>query len=308
MARLAAALVSTVTLVISSFWRAVVYCLHPRVIALSLVPVVVLMAGSATLAHFFWQSAIAALAAFLESSVVLTTVWAWLEAVGLGGVKSMLAPLLLIVVVTPLMVVITLVLVSLLMTPALVRLVAQRRFPALEQRHGASFLSSVGWALGSSLLALTAMVVSLPMWIVPPLVLVLPPLIWGWLTCRIMAFDALATHASASERRQLLQLHGKSLLAMGLVVGLLGAAPSLLWSVGLMAIAMAPLLVPMSIWIYTLIFVFSSLWFSHFCLEALQLLRAQAPVAQNAAWQVVDADTPPALEALKPGDQPSGPV
>lgn len=295
-------------LMVSSFWRAAVYCLHPRVIALSLVPVVLLMASSAALAHFFWQAAIAALAAFLESSVVLATVWAWLEAVGLGGVKSMLAPLLLIVAVTPLMVVATLVLVSLLMTPALVRLVAQRRFPALAQRHGASFLASAGWALGSSLLALTAMVVSLPMWIVPPLVLVLPPLIWGWLTCRVMAFDALASHASASERRTLLQLHSKTLLAMGLVVGLLGAAPSLLWSVGLMAIAMAPLLVPLSIWVYTLIFIFSSLWFAHFCLEALQALRQQVPPAHKAVWQVLDAEAPPALAPLKPGDQASGTV
>jgi hypothetical protein len=288
-------------LMVTSFWRAAAYCLHPRVIALSLVPVVVLMASSAALAHFFWQSAIAALAAFLDSSVVLVTVGAWLQAVGLGGVKSMLAPLLLIVAVTPLMVVATLVLVSLLMTPALVLLVARRRFPALERRHGASFLHSAAWALGSSLLALAATVVSLPMWIVPPLVLVLPPVIWGWLTFRVMAFDALAAHASASERRTLLQMHRKSLLAMGLIVGLLGAAPSLLWSVGLMAIAMAPLLVPLSIWVYTLIFVFSSLWFAHFCLDALQTLRAQMLSEHEAQELVVNAGEP--LSAPPAGPQ-----
>ena len=249
-------------LLMSSFWRAAAYCLHPRVVWLSLVPVLLLMGTSAVLAHFFWQDAISAVAAFFESSVVISTVWAWLDAVGLGGAKSMLAPLLLIVVLTPVMVVVTLLLVSLLMTPALVNLVALRRFSGLARLQGASFLASAGWALGSSLLALGAMVVSIPMWIVPPLVLVLPPLIWGWLTGRVMAFDALAAHASANERRDLLQTHRKTLLAMGLVVGLLGAAPSLLWSVGLMAIAMAPLLVPLSIWIYTLIFVFSSLWFA----------------------------------------------
>ena len=212
------------SLLVSSFWRAAAYCLHPRVIWLSLVPVLLLMGTSAALAHFYWQDAIGALGAFLESSVVISTVWAWLDAVGLGGAKSMLAPLLLIVVLTPLMVVATLLLVSLLMTPALVNLVALRRFPALARLHGASFLASTGWALGSSLLALGAMVVSIPMWIVPPLVLVLPPLIWGWLTGRVMAFDALAAHASAEERRSLLQTHRKSLLAMGLVAGLLGAA------------------------------------------------------------------------------------
>ncbi len=291
-------------LLVSSFWRAAAYCLHPRVIVLSLVPVLVLMGTSAVLAHFYWQDATVALAAFLDSSVVLNTVWAWLDAVGLGGVKSMLAPLLLIVVVTPLMVVATLILVSLLMTPALVKLVAQRRFPTLERRHGASFLASAGWALGSSLLALAAMVVSMPMWIVPPLVLVLPPLIWGWLTSRVMAFDALAAHASDAERRTLLQTHRKSLLAMGLVVGLLGAAPSLLWSVGLMAIAMAPLLVPLSIWVYTLIFVFSSLWFVHFCLEAVQALRDGERAANARSDLVIDAEA--VAQAPNPPGMPMG--
>lgn len=293
-------------LLVSSFWRAAAYCLHPRVIWLSLVPVLLLMGTSAALAHLYWQDAIGALGAFLESSVVIGTVWAWLDGVGLGGVKSMLAPLLLIVVVTPFMVLATLLLVSLLMTPALVNLVALRRFPALAHLHGASFLASAGWALGSSLLALMAMVVTIPMWIVPPLVLVLPPLIWGWLTGRVMAFDALAAHASASERRRLLQTHRKSLLAMGLVAGLLGAAPSLLWSMGLMAIAMAPLLVPLSIWVYTLIFVFSSLWFVHFCLEALQTLRNEARASDARPGLVIDADARDVEKAPNPPGLPLG--
>ena len=294
------------TLLLDSFWRAAAYCLHPRVIALSLVPVLVLMAGSAVLAHFFWQPATAALSGVLESSVALATVWAWFDAVGLGGVKSMLAPVLLLLVLTPLMVVVTLVSVSLLMAPALVRLVALRRFPALTQHHGASFLASAGWALGSSLLALGAMVISLPMWIVPPLVLVLPPLIWGWLTCRVMAFDALAAHASAHERRTVMQTHGSSLLAMGLVVGLMGAAPSLLWSVGLMAIAMAPLLVPLSVWAYALVFVFSSLWFAHFCLEALQSLRGGLPLADEAVLAAAPATGPFAIPSQ--AGEPTGGV
>ena len=292
-------------LLMSSFWRAAAYCLHPRVVWLSLVPVLLLMGTSAVLAHFFWQDAISAVAAFFESSVVISTVWAWLDAVGLGGAKSMLAPRLVIVVLTPVMVVVTLLLVSLLMTPALVNLVALRRFPGLARLQGASLLASAGWALGSSLLALGAMVVSIPMWIVPPLVLVLPPLIWGWLTGRVMAFDALAAHASANERRDLLQTHRKTLLAMGLVVGLLGAAPSLLWSVGLMAIAMAPLLVPLSIWIYTLIFVFSSLWFVHFCLEALQAMR-DASASDVRSGSALDAQAPSTAQAQATPGIPMG--
>ena len=277
-------------LIVTSFWRAAAYCLHPRIVLFSLLPVAVLVGGTAALAHFFWQPAIAAVSLFLESSVLLNTAWAWLEAVGLQGVKVMVAPLILIVVLTPLIVVATLILVALLMAPAIVNVVATRRFPLLERRHGASFLGSVAWAIGSALLALLAMVVSMPMWIVPPLVLVLPPLIWGWLTCRVMAFDALAAHASTQERRRLLKVHRNSLLAMGMLVGLMGAAPSLLWSVGLMAIAMAPILVPLSLWVYTLIFAFSSLWFTHFCLEALQAQRSESASLHPLAPQVPVVD------------------
>jgi len=110
---------------------------------------------------------------------------------------------------------------------------------------------------------------------VPPLVLILPPLIWGWLTYRVMAFDALADHAGAEERREIFKRHRWWLLGMGVVTGYMGAAPSLVWSLGFMAVALAPFLVPLSIWLYTLIFAFSSLWFSHYGLSALQSLRAQ---------------------------------
>ena len=273
---------------VSSFWRAAAYCLHPRVIALSLLPVLLLMAASAAGAYFFWAAAVSALEQFLESTVVIQTMQAWLHAVGMHGATRMVSPLILIVALTPVLVIATLLAVSILMTPALVRLVAKRRFAHLVQRKGASWGASLWWALGSSLLALLAMVVTSPMWIVPPLVLVLPPLIWGWLTGRIMAFDALATHADGAERRAVLEENRIALLGMGMVAGLLGATPSLLWTMGLMAIAMAPLLVPLSVWLYTLIFVFSSLWFAHFCLDARQDLRRVQPTAQAASPELLD--------------------
>ncbi len=73
---------------------------------------------------------------------------------------------------------------------------------------------------------------SVPLWLVPPLVLILPPLIWGWLTYRVMSYDVLAEHASADERRKLMRDHRWPLLAIGVVCGYLGAAPSLLWAFG----------------------------------------------------------------------------
>jgi hypothetical protein len=251
------------------------YCLHPKVILLSLLPLLLAMGAAGLLAYFFWQSAQDALLAVLDASVFVTTLAAWLAAVGLPALKAMLAPLILIVVLTPLVVVCTVLLVSTLMTPALVRVVAERRFPKLERRHGASFVASLGWTLISCALALVATVVTSPMWILPPLVLILPPAIWAWLTYRVMAFDALADHASSAERQTILATHKVALITMGFVVGFLGATPSLLWSMGLMALAMAPLLLPFSVWLYTVVFVFASLWFIHYGLAALAALRAE---------------------------------
>ena len=108
----------------------------------------------------------------------------------------------------------------------------------------------------------------------PPLVLVLPPLIWGWLTYRVLSYDVLAAHASRAERERLIADERWSLLLMGIVCGYLGAAPSLIWAASALTLVVAPFLILASIWLYTLVFAFSSLWFAHFLLAALQRLRA----------------------------------
>jgi hypothetical protein len=126
--------------------------------------------------------------------------------------------------------------------------------------------------------ALLALLLSVPLWFVPPLVMILPPLIWGWLTYRVFAFDVLAVHASADERRLLIRRHHVSLLGMGVVCGYLGALPSLLWALSAATLIFAPVLVIVSVWLYTLIFAFASSWFAHYLLAALQRLRgAVAP-------------------------------
>ena len=53
-------------LIFDSFWRAVAYCLHPRVIALSVLPLILMVALSFALGYFFWESSVAAVAAWLE--------------------------------------------------------------------------------------------------------------------------------------------------------------------------------------------------------------------------------------------------
>ena len=54
-------------LIFDSFWRAVAYCLHPRVIALSVLPLLLMVALSFALGYFFWEGAVASVAAWLAS-------------------------------------------------------------------------------------------------------------------------------------------------------------------------------------------------------------------------------------------------
>jgi hypothetical protein len=286
---------------LDAFWRAVAYCLHPRVIGLSLLPLVIGAALALGLGYLYWEDAVASARATLESWLLVDAALKWVESLAGIGFRTVLAPLIVVALALPAVVVVSVLLVALLMTPAIVALVAARRFPALERRHGAGWLPCALWSLGCTLLALLALVVSLPLWFIPPLVLVLPPLIWGWLTYRVMSFDVLAEHADAAERRSLMQRHRGQLLAIGVVSGYLGAAPSLLWAVSAAALVFAPLLVVVSIWVYTLVFAFSALWFAHFALAALDALRAEAAAA--AAPPPPSAAPMPMVERV--GDAPS---
>lgn len=260
---------------IDACWRAVAYCLHPRVILLSLAPLLLSGGLAFALGWFYWEPSVDAVQARIEAWSLGAAGMAWLESVGAGAFRPVIAPLIVVAMALPVIVVLSLLLVALLMTPAMVRLVAARRFPTLERRHGAGAWASAAWSLGCTVIALVALVVSMPLWLIPPLVLVLPPAIWGWLTYRVMAFDVLAEHATKAERRQILSEHRWPMLAMGIVAGYLGAAPTLIWAVSAAVLIFAPVLILLSIWLYTLVFAFSSLWFAHYALGALQALRAR---------------------------------
>jgi hypothetical protein len=296
-----------VTGLTSAFWRAAAYCLHPRLILLSLAPVLVAGGLVLGLAWLYWAGAVDAVNEALSYWTLSDAVLGWLSTIGAEGLRSLVAPLIVVALAVPAVVMLSLLLVALLMTPSIVALVARRRFPALEQRHGASGWYTTVWSLGITALALLALVVSAPLWLLPPLGLVLPPLIWGWASGKIFAFEVLAEHADADERLALLSAHKGSLLMMGVVVGFMGAVPTLVWAAGVFAIVLAPLLLIVSVWLYTLVFAFAAAWFAHFCLAALLALRAGRAAAEATAHEAGEAvdwhppspasNTPPVLSS-----------
>ena len=262
--------------VLDATWRAAAYCWHPKALLWSLLPLL-LAAGAVFGAGWLgWESAVDGVRGLLERGDLLPALFEWLEAIGAPDLRPVLAPLIVVAFEVPAVVLLTLLLLVWIAAPALARLVARRRFPELEcSEHAAGPLAALGWSVLCTLMAVVALLLSMPLWLVPPLVLVLPPLIWGWLTYRVLSYDVLAEHASREERRELIRRHRMPLLAMGVLAGLLGAAPGLVWVSGGMFAALAPVLVPAAIWIYTLVFAFAALWFSHFALAALAALRLE---------------------------------
>lgn len=255
-------------------WRAAAYCAHPRVIGWSLAPLLLTALGSVALMWFAWEPMVAMVRAFIDDWRLAEVLLRWLDAHRAEQWRSVIANGLLIALLLPVVMAVALLLVAALMTPAMSRLVAQRRFPDLERRQGGSFWGGLLGSLGATLLALLLTLLSLPLWLVPGVVLLLPPFIWGWASYRVFSYDVLAEHASRDERRALLRRHRLPLLLIGVVCGYLSAAPSLVFAFGALGLILAPLLLPLALFLYMLVFAFTALWFTHYALAALQQLRA----------------------------------
>lgn len=260
---------------INAFGRALRDCFRPKIIGITLLPLGLMLVLGMALSHFFWAPAVAAVTAWLDSNLGAMVVGNGLERVGISSVSAVVASVLIFLSLSSVAALISLVLVAICVSPVMVQEVKARRFAQLRALGKDSFIRSVWWSLVSTCIAMAALVVTLPLWLIFPLAFVVPPLIWGWLAYRMFSFDALAKYASTSERQRLLQMHRWPLMIMGIVCGYLGAAPSVIWASGVIFAFAFPVLVPLGIWLYTAVFVLSALWFVHYLLDSLHALRLE---------------------------------
>jgi ABC-type multidrug transport system fused ATPase/permease subunit len=195
---------------------------------------------------------------------------------GFENARAWIAPLFFVMLIIPLITVSLLVFIAFSTVPSIVNsVVKQSAYQDLEYKNGGGFFGSLIYTLWSALICLVLVMLTLPVWWVPPLVAVLPPLLWGWLTMRLMSYDVLAKHASSEERDLLITKYRWPLLTMGVVSGMLGAVPTFFWATSALALILFPIVSFVALWIYSLIFVFAALWFSHFLLDALKELRQE---------------------------------
>jgi uncharacterized protein involved in cysteine biosynthesis len=260
--------------VFKAYGRALRSQFSGRIVLLSLLPLALSVALWGGLMWMFLQPLLDWLHALFAEHGGFAASGSVLAMLGLSMLKVMVVPIAAMLLLLPLMIVTSLLFMGVVAMPAIGRHVARRQFPALERKQGGSMLGS----LAVNLLAIAVFVVLwllvLPLYALPPLALVAQALLWGWLTARVMSYDALAAHASAAERRELVRRHRWPLLAIGTLSGLAGSLPGIAWIGGaLISVVLFPVLAILSIWLYIVIFIFTGLWFQYYCLQALAALR-----------------------------------
>ena len=268
-----------------SFARACASVVHPRMLWLTALPFLAAGVGWAAVLGFGWAYFVGLARQALDAGALGAAAFQLFGSAGQAGLRLVVAPLLVAALAIPLIVVSALLLSASLSMPVVLRHLSERRFSSLAARRGGSWYGSFGHALLASGVCLLLMIVTLPLWLVPPLFAVIPPLLWGWLAYRVMTYDALAEHATAAERRELQRRHRWPLLAIGICTGLLGSLPGVAWASSALLIVLFPVVAVGAVWVYVFIFVFSALWFAHYCLRALEELRAEAPDGAPPAWR-----------------------
>lgn len=139
--------------------------------------------------------------------------------------------------------------------PIMLRHVAKRDYPGLDKRRGGSFFGSLANS-GAALARFVLLAVpTFPFWFVPLFGWLILPFLLGRLNARVLAYDALADHASAAELAALL------------------ADPRLAW--GRLGFAGALLNVIPFFWFFSS--TLAGLAFIHYGLAALARRRADEP-------------------------------
>lgn len=178
-------------------------------------PPLVAVAAGVTLGVVFWSDAHAALLALLPA--IPWSGLQWLGDVAVG--------FLLLATLAALIYCVTLILVGALSLPLMMSRVAARDYPDLSRHGENAFWGGVANTLVAGAIFAVGWLVTLPLLLIPGVVLV-QPLAWAaWLNQRAFRFDALAEHATAHERARLAERERGSFAAAGVVTAVAAAIP-----------------------------------------------------------------------------------
>jgi len=196
--------------------------LHPRMLWLMLWPMLVSLAVWGTVAIVLWVRTAVWLAGLIQQ--LLQSV-PGVAAFDLASAALVAAHVLLFLAFVPLVYLTALFILGIFGMQAMVEHVARRSFPELERRRGGSTLGSVWNGLVALAGMLLLFLVSLPLWLAPPLWPVLAVAILGWGNQRLLRYDALAEHADGGEMQRLFGGRRPRLYTMGVLLALTAYIP-----------------------------------------------------------------------------------
>ena len=120
---------------------------------------------------------------------------------GLGGLSTWIPNLFAFLLLVPIAIATALALIALLAMPMVVRHLGSNTYPDVARRGSLALGANLWNVLKSVVVFVVGYLVTMPLWLIPPLALIVPWLWWGWLTARLMRFDSLVEHAGCRRTR-----------------------------------------------------------------------------------------------------------
>lgn len=233
--------------------RAVVSQFRGPMLMALLLPFAVALIGAIVLIWLFWTPLSEWLQITLFQWSVVNQMDTALMALGIASLKLWLIPVAATLILLPLSGILGLVTAAVFIMPLVLRHLSERDYPDVRREGGNALVAGVWNALWVTVVFVLGWFFTLPLWLLPPLAVVLPIFWWAFAFTRMLRLDALADHASPQERKILQARHNKGFWALGTICALINLLPP------------AWFLLP----------VLSALMFSHFGLEALRRLRSE---------------------------------
>ena len=205
-----------------ALYRAFLSLLHPKMLALMLLPVAAAVAIWLLAAFVFWGQALVWVDARIHSWDALQWLMDYWPLTLLAAHAAVLVLALLLV---PVILVTALILTGIFAMPTMVSHVAMRNYAQLEKHRGGSFAGSVWSSFAGLFWFLLLAVVTSPLWLLPPLWPLLSIGLLGYLNQRVLRYDALADHGTAEEIAQILREDRWPLFWLGVVVAIAAHVP-----------------------------------------------------------------------------------
>ena len=227
--------------------------LHPKMLALLIGPFLLSIIVWVGAAWFLWEPLTHWIGDALFSSGLLKTLNQWLLAASLPAPKSWLPPIIALLLIVPIMFATAVTAIAVFAMPLVIRHLGSGEYADVERKGSLSISASLLNSIGSLAIFAVGYILTLPLWLIPPLFIVVPLLWWTWLNARVLRFDSLQEHATSAELKTLIGEHKGKFTLLGLTTASLNAIPPLFIA--------AP--------------VFGALAFAHFSFQALRVARQQ---------------------------------